>query len=72
MERRSCDTDHIRDVSRHRYPDLVMMVGDPFVYLIWRKFPAFVPVDKYPFIAFAGLINVEKASDGALPDKTPK
>ncbi len=45
---------------------LVMILGDPLVYLIWRKFPAFIPITEYRVIMFCSYIQVEKAPGGKL------
>jgi hypothetical protein len=50
---------------------LVMIVGDPLVYLLWRTNPPSVPVQQYKFIMFCSYIQVERESSENLPVKKP-
>mgnify|MGYP001799465701 CR=1 FL=1 len=38
---------------------LSVVLGDPFVYLIWRQKPEFVKMEKYNFFNFAAFIVVK-------------
>ena len=50
---------------------LVMIVGDPLVYLLWRADPPSVPVQRYKFLMFCSYIQVESESGGNQLVKKP-
>lgn len=51
---------------------LYQTVGDPLVFILHRKKPAWVPLDRYPFFAFTLILWVLKPEADAAPVRAPR